>query len=121
MRQDASPGSFWGLCFTGGGLGQGNGGSKAGWLALGMTLTFPLFAVNLWTTQVEGFLSLAVLLFIYALNRFVRKEGNGWTWSGLAGLFLGLALSTKYTAFLAAGSALIVLAFQNPAIFKKEN
>ena len=113
--------AFGACALLAGGWAREIAGPRAGWLALALTLTFPLFAVNLWTTQVEGFLSLTVLVFIYALNRFVRKEGNRWVWAVLAGLFLGLALSTKYTAFLAAGSALIVLAFQNPAIFKKEN
>ena len=96
-------------------------GPNAGWLTLGMTLTFPLLTINIWTTQVEGFLSLAVVLFIYSLNRFVRKEGNRWVWALLSGLFLGLSLSTKYTALLMAGSALLVLVIQNHSLFKKEN
>jgi hypothetical protein len=100
---------------------SGQGGSeKAGWLTLGLVLTLPLFAVNTWSTQVEGLLSLAVILFLYALNHFIRNEEKRMAWALVAGLFLGLALSIKYTAFLVLFSALVVLVIQKPAVLKME-
>ena len=102
-----------GVCaLLAGGWAREIGGERAGWLALGATLTLPLLAVNSWTTEVEGFLALAVLLFLYSLNRFAVEKEKPLAWSLGAGLFGGLALSTKYTACLAVGSALLVLAVQ---------
>lgn len=98
--------------------GQG-GGEQAGWLTLGLVLTFPLLAINTWSTQVEGFLTLFLILFLYALVRFVRG-GSELGWGLAAGFFGGLAIAVKYTAVLVGGSALLILAFQEPSLFKKE-
>ncbi len=104
-----------------GGWAREIGGAKAGWLALGFTLTLPLLTVNSWSTEVEGFLSLAVVLFIYALNRLAVEKTQPMVWALGTGLFAGLALSTKYTAFLVVGGALLVLAIQRIRLFKREN
>ncbi len=111
----------FGICaLLAGGWAREIGGEKAGWLTLGLILTLPLIAVNLWTSQVEGFLSLAVVLFIYSLNRFARGLEKPTVWALMAGLFGGLAFSTKYTAILVAGSALLVLTFQKFSLFHKD-
>lgn len=94
-------------------------GEKAGWLTLGLALTLPLFAVNTWTSEVEGILSLAVVLFLYSFYRFAQEPGKA-RWGYLAGLFLGLALSIKYTAVLPAGIGFLVLVLQKSQAFRKE-
>ena len=112
------------LCFgvcalLAGGWARELAGSFAGWLALGFTLTLPLASVNIWTTQVEGFLGLMVLLAVYSLNRWVREESQAGPWALLSGLWAGMALSTKYTALLVLALAFVVLAFQKPSFFKR--
>ena len=94
--------------------GQGVG-ERAGWLTLGLTLTLPLFAINTWTTQVEGFLTLGVLLSIYALWHATRDD----KWPLVAGLFAGLAFSSKYTAVFAVGSAVLLGVFQEGSWIRK--
>ncbi len=107
-----------GICgLLAGGWAREIAGAKAGWLALGLVLTFPLLEVNSWSTEVEGFLALAVVLMAYSLNRLaVEKEGP---WALATGLFTGLALGAKYTAFLAVGGSLFVFLFQKAEFFKK--
>jgi hypothetical protein len=63
---------------------------------------------------VEGFLSLSVLLFLYA---FHRALGGGPRWAFLAGIFAGLAVSVKYTAVLPLGCALIAGLILEPRAF----
>ena len=138
----------FGVCaLLAGGWARELGGKNSGWITLGCTLTLPLFAVNTWTTQVEGFLALISLLFLYALARFVERgdvgaglglrelrsspqhghsapldlkvSGQG-AWALAAGLFAGFAFSTKYTASLVAGSALVILVILHPWIFKRK-
>jgi hypothetical protein len=111
--------SFGFCALAAGGWAREISGDKAGWLVLSLTLTLPLFAVNTWTTQIEGLLALSLVLFLYALNQFARMDGRGALWALLAGLFAGLALSSKYTGFLVTGSALVVLAFQRILVFRK--
>ncbi|HEY5038864.1 MAG TPA: hypothetical protein VIJ93_07320, partial [bacterium] len=82
------------------------------------TLTLPLFALNTWATQVEGLLALGVLLFAYSLYQFAGAPRPG-VWALTAGLLGGLALSTKYTAFLGMANVFGVLAVQTPGLFKK--
>lgn len=96
-------------------------GERAGRLTLGLLLTFPLAVVNTWSTQVEGFLSLATVLFAYALARFLRKDPQREAWALAAGLFAGLALCVKYTALPAVGSALVWWAVQKKDAFQREN
>ncbi|HJT25595.1 MAG TPA: glycosyltransferase family 39 protein, partial [bacterium] len=110
-----------GVCaIAAGGWARETGGDKAGWLALGFTLTLPLLAVNSWATEVEGFQTLAVVLFVYALYRFAVEKEKNLVWALVTGLFAGLALSTKYTSVLAVGGAILVLVFQRPGILKVE-
>jgi hypothetical protein len=109
----------FGVCaILAGGWARELGNEKSGWLTLGLVLTFPLLAINTWSTQVEGFLTLFLILFLYALLRFARGGEMGWAVA--AGLFGGLAIAVKYTAFLVGGSALLVLVFQNLSFFNKE-
>ncbi len=93
------------------------GGEKAGWLTLGMVLTLPLLSMNLWTTQVEGLLALALVLFLYFFFHSFHSEGPSLGKTAAAGLFMGLAFSIKYTAALAVFSALLSLA--HPPIRRK--
>lgn len=112
-------GVSWGLCaLLAGGWARELGGPKAGWLVLGLVLTLPLLAVNSWTSEVEGFLCLAVLLFLYSLCRLVLEQEEP-VWALATGLFAGLAFSTKYTALLPVGGSFLVLAFQKTGFFKK--
>ena len=110
----------FGVCaLLAGGWARELAGPLAGWMTLGLTLTFPLAAVNVWTTQVEGFLGLAVVLLAYSLERWGREERPDGRWALMSGLWAGLSLSTKYTALLVLAVAFVVLAFQRPAFFKK--
>ncbi len=102
-----------------GGWAREMAGAKAGWLVLGLVLTFPLLEVNSWSTEVEGFLALAVVLMIYSLNRLVVEKEGPWVWALATGLFAGLALCAKYTAFLAVGGSFFVLLFQKVEFFKR--
>lgn len=112
---------FGACALLAGGWARELGGERAGWMALGLTLTFPLFAVNTWATQVEGLMTLAVALFAYTLFRGLREGNLSPRDAILAGLFAGLALSTKYTALLSMGSVLAVLAFGKSSFFKPSN
>jgi 4-amino-4-deoxy-L-arabinose transferase-like glycosyltransferase len=94
-------------------------GPSAGRLALGATLTLPLLALNSWAAQVEGFLAFGLVLGLYALNRFAQPAGKPAPWALASGLLLGLCLCVKYTAIIGAGSALLVLAFQNRVFFAR--
>ncbi len=110
-----------GVCaLLAGGWAREMGGEKAGWLALGATLTLPLLTVNSWSTEVEGFQSLAVVLFAYSLYRFATEKGASSSWALATGLFAGLAFSIKYTSILAVGGALLVLTFQRFDILKRK-
>lgn len=103
---------FGACALLAGGWAREAGGERAGWLTLGLTLTLPVFALATWTTAVEGFLALALLLFTYALHRFFSKQGGGFPGALTAGLFAGLAFSTKYTALLGLAAVLGVFLFQ---------
>ncbi|HXL72399.1 MAG TPA: glycosyltransferase family 39 protein, partial [bacterium] len=94
------------------------GGTRAGYLVLGLVLTLPHFTINTWTTQVEGFLALAVVLFIYALNRWVGSQTPQWTF--VAGLLAGLAVGVKYNGVIVIVAALMVLIFQK-SLFKDKD
>lgn len=112
----------FGVCaLLAGGWARELAGEKAGWMALGLTLTFPLFAVNTWAAQVEGFMTLAVALFAYTLFRSFRNGNLDLRDAVLSGLFAGLALSAKYTAILPMASVLAVMAFRKPSLFKPAN
>ena len=110
---------FGACALLAGGWAREVAGEKAGRLTLGLVLTFPLIALNTWNSQVEGFLALASALFTYALFHLLRVEQKKETWALAAGLFAGLALSVKYTAFLAVGSALVALSIQKAPLFRK--
>ena len=101
-----------------GGWARELGGPRAGYLALGLVLTLPHFAINVWTTQVEGFLALAAVLFIYALNRWISSKELSWAFA--AGLFAGLAVGVKYNGVIVIVAALAVLVFQKP-VFKSKD
>ena len=100
-----------GICaLLAGGWARELGGPRSGYLTLGLVLTLPHFAINTWTTQVEGFLALAVVLFIYALNRWAGSQTPQWAFA--AGLFAGLAVVVKYNGAIVIVAALAVLIFQ---------
>ncbi len=92
---------------------------KAGTLALGLILTLPIFSLNVWTTQVEGFLALAVVIAIYSLIRWIRTQDP--LWAVATGLFAGFAFAIKYNGVIAIGCALVVAAFQAVNFYRKEN
>lgn len=92
---------------------------KSGTLALGLTLTLPIFSLNVWTTQVEGFLALAVVIAIYSLIRWVRTQDP--LWAAATGLFAGFAFGIKYNGSIAIVCALVVAAFQAANFYRKEN
>ncbi len=94
-----------------GGWAREMGGEKAGWITLGLVLTLPLFAVNIWSTQVEGLLALALLLFLYSTYRGLRDGQFSTTWITATGFFMALAYSIKYTAALMVASAFLALTF----------
>jgi hypothetical protein len=110
---------FGACALLAGGWARETAGEKAGRLTLGLVLTFPLIAVNTWTSQVEGFLALATALFTYALVHLLRWEQKKEVWALATGLFGGLALSVKYTALLTVASALVVLAIQRASLLRK--
>ncbi|HUO56972.1 MAG TPA: glycosyltransferase family 39 protein [bacterium] len=103
--------SFGASALVAGGWAREMSNEKSGRLVLGLILTFPLFAITTWTTQVEGFLTLAVLLFVYSLCRFASGVHNSLNWAMTTGLFAGLAVSTKYTAIMAVGTAVFTVIF----------
>ena len=88
-------------------------GPKAGFLALGMTLTFPLLNLNAWTTQVEGPLTLFILLFFYCLSRLLAPLRPATPWALGAGLFAGAAFSVKYSAVVGIAAGFLALAVLN--------
>ncbi len=95
--------------FAAGGWAGEVAGDKARWLAFGLTATFPLLTLNGWATQVDGLLTLFVILFIYCL---LKIGDGGKKWALAAGLLAGMALSVKYTALFALIPALGLLLFQ---------
>ena len=108
-----------GVCaLLAGGWARELGGPRSGYLALGLVLTLPHFAINTWTTQVEGFLALAVVLFIYALNRWVVSPSLSWAFT--TGLFAGLAVGVKYNGAIVIVAALAVLVFQKSVLKGKD-
>ncbi len=104
--------------FLAGGWARELGGPRSGYLVLGLVLTLPHFAINTWTTQVEGFLSLAVVLFMYALNRWMVSQELSWAFA--AGLFAGLTVGVKYNGAIVIVVALAVLVFQKSALKGKD-
>ena len=92
-----------------GGWAKEVGGEKAGWLTLGLVLTMPLFTINIWTTQVEGLLALALILFLYFFFHGFLEEKHPLGEMAVAGLFMALSFSIKYTAALAVASALLAM------------
>ncbi len=104
-----------------GGWARETAGERAGRFALGLVLTFPLFVINGWSTQVDGMLALAATLFAYALSRFLKPGGQQAAWGLTAGLFAGLALSVKYTAMAALAGAVIALAASQKSILSRQN
>jgi 4-amino-4-deoxy-L-arabinose transferase-like glycosyltransferase len=94
-------------------------GREAGWLALGLVLTFPLFSICAWSTAVEGVLVLALLLFAYSLGRLGLTPENRGGWALALGLSAGLAFSVKYTALLAVVGLSAAFLFQRPRAFGK--
>ncbi|HTC20350.1 MAG TPA: hypothetical protein VK859_05865 [bacterium] len=91
------------------------GGEKAGWLTLGLALTLPLLTINIWTTQVEGLLALALVLFLYFFFQGFHPEKPSPGAMAAAGLFMALAFSIKYTAALVVASALPAMWMVRPA------
>jgi hypothetical protein len=92
-----------------GGWAKETGGERAGWLALGLVLTLPLFTINIWTTQVEGLLALALILFLYFFFHGFLEEKHSLGERAMAGLFMALSFSIKYTAALVVVSALLAM------------
>ncbi len=110
----------FGVCaLLAGGWARETAGEKAGWLAMGLTLTLPLFAVNTWATQVEGIMALAMVLFVYALFHASRSGQIAWLFK--AGLFAGLSLSIKYTAGIGILCALLLVALQKPSLLGRSH
>ena len=95
--------------FAAGGWAGEVAGVKARWMAFGLTLTLPLLTLSAWATQVEGLLTLFVILFLYCL---LKVSEGGKRWALAAGLMAGAALGVKYTALFALVPALLLLLFQ---------
>ncbi len=87
------------------------GGRHSGWLAFSLTLTLPLLVWVSISTQIEGFLSLYLVLFFYFLFQFVSRPAarGDQTLVFLSGLWGGMALSVKYTAVLGLGIGFLLL------------
>jgi len=108
--------SFGVAAVLAGGWAREIAGERAGWLVWGMVVTFPLLSLCVWTTQVEGFLALSCLAFLYALDRWSRGGGEGW--ACLSGLFAGSALAVKYTAFPVILLGLLVSVLQRSSFWR---
>jgi hypothetical protein len=102
-----------------GGWAWESGGEKAGWLTLGMVLTLPLLTINIWTTQVEGLLALALILFLYFFFHCFHSEKPPLGEMAVAGFFMALAFSIKYTAALVVASALLAMWMVHP-VFRRQ-
>jgi hypothetical protein len=95
------------------------GGERAGWLALGLILTLPVFSINTGTTQVEGVLASALLPFLYFFLGWLKNEKHPMAWGVLAGLMMGLAFSIKYTSALVVGSAFLAMIVLRSSFLKE--
>jgi hypothetical protein len=51
-----------------------SGGPNAGWLAFGLTLTLPLLSLAAWTSQVECFLTIYLVLFFHGLFQILLTK-----------------------------------------------
>jgi Dolichyl-phosphate-mannose-protein mannosyltransferase len=94
------------LALAAGGWAAEEGGRNLGWTAWAMVLTFPLVSAVVWTTQNDAVLALLLVLFLYALSRWVTGRG-GTAWALAAGLLGGGALSVKDTAAVGMVPALL--------------
>jgi hypothetical protein len=110
----------YGFCaLFAGGWARETAGERAGWLALGLTLSLPLFSINVWSTQVEGLLALASLLFLYSFYHCIERDRSPAAWAALTGAFMALAFSIKYTSALVVLSALGAMALLRRKEFSK--
>jgi len=94
------------------------GGKSAGWLALGLVLTLPVYCINTSTTQVEGILVLALLPFLYFFLAWLKDDRHPPALGALAGLFLALAFSIKYTSALMVGGVFLSVILLYPFVLK---
>ncbi len=85
-------------------------GADRGLLVWAMVLTLPLVSATVWTTQNDVFLAFLLVLFFYALVRWLQGPKNG-PWALAAGLLGGAALTVKYTAVVGVAAGLFVTAF----------
>ncbi|HJT24408.1 MAG TPA: glycosyltransferase family 39 protein [bacterium] len=94
-------------------------GEETGWdkglLVWAMVLTLPLVSATVWTTQNDVFLAFFLVLFLYALVRWVQDSSNR-SWALAAGLLGGAALAIKYTAVVAVVLGLVATL----AIYRKD-
>ena len=101
-----------------GGWAQEWGGKGAGWLSLGLVLTLPVYCINTSTTQVEGMLVLALLPFLYFFLAWLKDDRHPTALGALAGLFLALAFSIKYTSALMVGGVFLSVILLYPSFLK---
>lgn len=94
------------------------GGKPAGWLALGLVLTLPVYCINTGTTQVEGMLVSALLPFLYFFLAWLKDGHHSTALGVLAGLFMALAFSIKYTSALVIGSVFLSALLLYPSLLK---
>ncbi len=81
-------------------------GASSGFLVFGMIAAFPLVSTTVWTTQIDVLLCFYLILFFYALTRWVKRDPR---WAIAAALFGGTALTMKYTAIIGVLAGLAVL------------
>lgn len=97
------------------GWAAGEAGLERGLTVWAMVLILPLVSSAVWTTQNDVLAAFFLVLFFYALTRWVQSTTKG-PWALMAGLLGGAALTIKYTAAVGIISGLLALIF----IFPKE-
>ncbi len=102
-----------------GGWAREIGGEKGRWLTLGLVLTLPLFAINIWSTQVEGILALALILFLYFSYHGLKDKNPSAAWVTATGLFMALAFSIKYTAALMVAGSFLAMILVQPEFLRR--
>jgi hypothetical protein len=88
-------------------------GDKGQWLALGLVLTLPLLHLVAWTSQIETFQALFVILFLQGLSRLLDKPGPQGlpVWVFLSCFWGAFAMSIKYTSFFWVAAGIISFLF----------
>ncbi len=97
-----------------GGWAKEIGGEKAGWLTLGLVLTLPVYALNTWSTEVDGLLAFVLVVFLYFMQDNLKSIKPSPASVTVAGLFMALAFSIKYTAALMIACAFLAAILIKP-------